>query len=104
MNRRLYDMLSEAAETRGLTMHAEIIARLEGSFSEQDRAKVDEFMLKMQEIVRGSLLANLGPDIEKALDRAQNDLALPARNIIAHHIIHDWLKSKGYLRDNSDVI
>lgn len=33
MNRRLYDMLSEAAETSGLTMHAEIIHRLQGSFA-----------------------------------------------------------------------
>lgn len=28
LNKRLYDRLAEAAETRGLTMHAEIIRRL----------------------------------------------------------------------------
>lgn len=59
MNRRLYDMLAEAAEKRGLTMHAEIIARLESTF-----APVEEPQVFTRELFR-KLIAGVDERLDK---------------------------------------
>ena len=78
--KNLYDQLYKAAQERGLTMHADMIARLEASFAR--RSITDEEIEAVAERVAKKVTATVRVHFPDRKDPPRNDPPTPGRRAI----------------------